>query len=132
MVYTQPAPVLGNDTHKLLWDFNMQTYHLISARRPDLIVINNKKRICKIVDFAIPADRWINLKECEKKEKYLDLARELKKLWDMKVTIVPIVIGAFGTITKGLLKGLEDLQVGGRVETIQMIALRTFRYVWIG
>ena len=41
----------------------------------------------------------------------------------MKVTIVPIVIGAFGTITKGLLKGLEDLEVGGRVETIQMTAL---------
>ena len=34
----------------------------------------------------------------------------------MKVTIVPIVIGALGTITKGLLKGLEDLEVGGRVE----------------
>ena len=41
----------------------------------------------------------------------------------MRVTIVPIVIGAFGTITKGLLKGLEDLEVGGRVETIQMTAL---------
>ena len=37
----------------------------------------------------------------------------------MKVTIIPIVIGAFGTVTKGLLKGLEDLEVGGRVETIQ-------------
>ena len=46
----------------------------------------------------------------------------------MKVTIVPIVIGAFDTITKGLLKGLEDLEVGGRVETIQMTALlRTAR-----
>ena len=41
----------------------------------------------------------------------------------MKVTIVPIVIGALGTITKGLLKGLGDLEVGGRVETIQMTAL---------
>ena len=41
----------------------------------------------------------------------------------MKVRIVPIVIGAFGTITKGLLKDLEDLEVGGRVETIQMTAL---------
>ena len=39
----------------------------------------------------------------------------------MKVTIEPNVIGAFGTTTKGLLKGLEDLEVGGRVETIQMI-----------
>ena len=41
----------------------------------------------------------------------------------MKVTIIPIVIGAFGTVTKGLLKGLEDLEVGGRVETIQTTEL---------
>ena len=34
-----PAPVLENDTHKLLWDFDIYTDHLISARRPDLIMI---------------------------------------------------------------------------------------------
>ena len=46
----------------------------------------------------------------------------------MKVMIVPIVIGALGTITKGLLKGLEDEEVGARVETIQTTALlRTAR-----
>ena len=94
---------------------------LISARRPDLIIINKKMKICKIVDFAVPADHRIILKESEKKDKYLDLARELKKLWNMKVKIVPIVIGALGT--KELLKGLEDLEVGGRVETIQTTAL---------
>ena len=74
---------------------------------------------------SVPADHRIKLKECEKKDTYLDLAREL---WNMPVTIIPIVIGAFGTITKGLLKGLEDLEVGGRVETIQTTALlRTAR-----
>ena len=41
----------------------------------------------------------------------------------MKVTIIPIMIGAFGTVTKRLLKGLEDLEVGGLVETIQTTAL---------
>ena len=46
----------------------------------------------------------------------------------MKVTIIPIVIDAFGTVTKELLKGLEDLEVGGRVETIQTrTLLRTAR-----
>ena len=65
-------------------------------------------------------DHRINLKECEKKDTYLDFARELKKLWNMKVTIVPIVIGALGTKTKGLLKALDDLEVGGRLVTIQM------------
>ena len=39
-----PAPVLENDTYKLLWDFDIQTDHLISARRPDLIIINNNKK----------------------------------------------------------------------------------------
>ena len=70
-------------------------------------------------------------KECEKKDKYL--ARKLKKLWNMQVIIIPIVVGAFGTVTKGLLKGLEDLEVGGRVETIQTTTLlrtaRTLRRV---
>ena len=70
----------------------------------------------------------MNLKESEKKDKYIDLARELKKLWNMNVTIVPIVIGTLGTITKGLLKGLEDFEVGGWVETIQTtLLLRTAR-----
>ena len=54
---------------------------------------------------------------------YLDLTRELKKLRNMQMTIIPIVIGAFGTVTKGLLKGLEDLEVGGLVETIQSTTL---------
>ena len=103
-----PAPVLENDMHKFLWDFNIQTDQLIPARRPDFIIINKKKRICKVVDFAVPADHRINLKECANKDKYIDLATVLKKLWNMKVTIVPIVIGAFAKTTKGLLKGLED------------------------
>ena len=75
-----PGLVLENGTHKLLCDFNIQTGHLIPARGPDLIIINKKKSICKIIDFAVPADHRINLKECAKKDKYLDLARELKML----------------------------------------------------
>ena len=59
----------------------------------------------------MPADHRIKLKESEKKDEYLDVARELKKLWNMKMTIIPIVIGAFGTVTKGLLKVVpEDLE----------------------
>ena len=127
-----PAPVLENAAHKLQWDFNIQTDHLIPARRSDLIIINKKKkkkkRTCKIFDFAVPADHRIKLKECEKKDKYLDFAKDLKKKWNMEVTIIPIVIGAFGTVTKGLLKGQEDLEIGGRVETIETTALlRTAR-----
>ena len=103
-----PAPVLENDTHKLQWDFDIHTDLLISARRPDLIIIKKKKRNYKIIDFAVPDDHRIKLRESEKKNKYFDLVRELNKLWNMKVTIIPIVIGAFDTVTKGLFKGLDD------------------------
>ena len=74
----------------------------------DLILINKKR---ELVDFDVPADHIIKLKECEKKDKYFHLVRELKK----KVTIIPIGIGTFGTVTKRLLKGLKDLEVDGRV-----------------
>ena len=114
-----PASVLENDTHKFLCDFDIQTDNLISARRPDHIIINKKKRPCNIVS----ADHIIKLKESEKKDKYQDLARKLKKLLNMKETITPIVIVAFVTFTKGLLKGLEYLEVGARVEIIQTTAL---------
>ena len=74
------------------------------------------------MDFAVPADYWIKLKENEKKDKCLNLTRELKKLLRMNVTIILIVIGAFGRVTKGLLKGLEDLEIR-QVETISTTPL---------
>ena len=126
MVYAQPNICPGEyHTHKLLWDFDIQTDHLFLARRLDLIIINNnnKKITCRIVDFAVPADHRVKLKEREKKDKYLDFARELKKLRNMLVTFIPIVFSSLGTVPKGLIKGLEDLDLTGRVETIQTTAL---------
>ena len=61
----------------------------------------------------------IKFKVNEKKDKYLDLARELKKLWNMKAAMIPIAIGTLRTVTEELLKGLEDLDIKRRVETIQ-------------
>ena len=134
------APVLVNDTHKLLWDFEIHTDHLISARRPDLIIINKKKKkkkregICKIIDCAVPATNRIKLKEYEKKDKYLDPARELKKLWNMKVTIIPIVIGAFGTVTKGLLKGPDrDKTINHIISECNKLAKKEYKTIhdWV-
>ena len=42
-----PAAVLKNDTHKLLWDFDIHTDHLMSARKPNLITINKKREFAK-------------------------------------------------------------------------------------
>ena len=82
-----------------------------------------KKRTCQIADFAIPADYKVKLKESKKQDKYMDLVRELEKLWNMKVMLIPVVIGALGTVTIEVIKSLEELEIRGRVETIQKTVL---------
>ena len=61
-----PAPILENDTHKLLWDFDIQTDHLISARRPDLIIINHKKK--KKERKSAKLSTWLSRLTIEKTE----------------------------------------------------------------
>ena len=68
-----PESLLENEMHKL-WDFAIETDNLISAKRPDFIIINKKKpRTCRIGDFAFPADIIVKLKERRKKDKYHNL-----------------------------------------------------------
>ena len=69
-----PESVQENERYKIRWDFEIQMDHLLPAWWPDLAIVSKKK----IVDFAVPADHRVKLKEGEKRYKYLDLAQELK------------------------------------------------------
>ena len=53
-----------------MWDFSIQTDHVMEARRPDLVVVDKKEISCKIIDFAVPGDSRIEEKEKDKVEKY--------------------------------------------------------------
>ena len=70
------------------------------------------------MDFDVLADHRVKIKENAWRDKYLDLARELKKLWNKKMMVIPIITGALGMVPKGLVRGLKDLEIGGRAETI--------------
>ena len=76
-----PEPVLENETQKILWDFDRQTDHRIVARQSKLVIVNKKQRTYRIVNFNVSVDHRVKLKEGETRDKYLDLARELKKQW---------------------------------------------------
>ena len=81
-------------------------------------------RTCRNFDYAVPKDNRVTLKEIKNRDKYFHFALKLKnKLWNIKVTVIPVVIGLLGTITKGLVKGVEDKEIRGRVETTQTTAL---------
>ena len=75
MVMLKPETVLENETRKFLWDKNRSS-NLGQTTRP--CDSQQKKRSCRIVYFAILTNHGVKLKEREKRDKYLDLARERK------------------------------------------------------
>ena len=88
-------------------EWNAQTLpgFWVTNRSPNLSQItrpcNKQQKKENLSNYRlVPADLRVNLKESEKKDKYMNLARELKKLWNKKVTIIPIVIRTLGTVTK--------------------------------
>ena len=75
------------------------------------------------MDFAVPADSRVKIKKQNKTiDKYLDLAGELKKAPEY-VTVIPIVVGALGTVLKSLERGLEQLEIIGGIGTISRLGL---------
>ena len=75
------------------------------------------------MDFAVQADHTVKNKDRQKVDKYLDLTEEVKTLWNIRVTMIPIVVGVLGTITEGLEKRMEEVETSGRIETKQTRAL---------
>ena len=57
------------------------------------------------MDFVVPVDHRVKIKENGKKDKYLNLARVLRKLWNIRGMVIPIVVGMFGTVSKGFEMG---------------------------
>ena len=65
----------------------------------------------KIIDIAVPWDANIESKYREKIDHYNDLAIELSRLWQKRVTIIPIIFGSLGSVKSNLDKTLKDLSI---------------------
>ena len=120
----KPDSVMENDRVKILWDFNIQTDHVIQHRRPDIVIVYKNERRCHIVDVAVPGDKRVEQKEQEKIEKYGELKRELKKIWKLtNVGVVPIVVGALGIVSNNLKDWLVKMDLKCDLENLQKAAL---------
>ena len=109
--------VQENETHKIRRDFDIQTDHVIRPRRSDLELSNLKKnKAYCLVDFAVSVGHRLKMKESKKIDKYLDLARELKMLWKMRMTVIPIIDELVGKFTKCLERGIDKLEIRARIE----------------
>ena len=118
--------VLENEDVKVLWDFPIQTDKKLDHNRPDITMIDKRKKVCWLIDVACPFDTRIDKKEHEKIEAYTELKYEVLKVWwaeVQKVFIVPIIIGALGSVTKKLGKNLEMINSVKGVEPLQKACL---------
>ena len=101
--------------HELLSDFEKQTHHVIPASWPDIVIVSKKEYVLNSGLRTLGGPQREN-KSKRNSEKYLNLARELKKkLWNMKAALIPVVTGALGTIPKSLVK--KAGKVGNRRTT---------------
>jgi hypothetical protein len=73
--------------------------------------------------MAIPADRNIMPKEAEKKLKYKSLGVEIQRMWNLKCTIISVIIGATGIVTKSLRKNLEAIPGKHSIDSVQKKAI---------
>ena len=101
--------------------YRQDIFHTV--RRHDMIVIDKKHYECQTIDFAMPYDTGVDDKDVEEIEKYLDLARELKKVWNMKVIVVPLVVGALRTPAKELEKRLKTCGIETKITELQKTVL---------
>ena len=119
----EPSTVEDNEEATIMWDMPIQTDREIKANRPDIVVKNKKEKTCLLIDMSIPTERNTSLKTTEKLSKYKDLEIEIQRMWGMKTTTIPVVIGALGLIKKGMEKYVKQIPGNIRVQEIQKIAL---------
>ena len=120
----EPSAVVSNDMVTVMWDMPVHTDRTIRANRPDIIVRDKESNICYVIDMAVPADNNISEKKVEKLSKYKDLEIEIARMWGMTVVVIPVVIGALGTIQNGTQEYMAQIPAKHlNLAEIQKIAL---------
>jgi hypothetical protein len=87
-----------------LWNQAVHAYRKVTANRPNIKITNKKEKTCTLIDVAIPTDRNVVQKEGEKKLKYKSLCIAIQRMWNLKCTLIPVIIGATGIVPKILSK----------------------------
>ena len=121
---------MENEKTTILWDHQVKTDWHIPCNKPDIIIQEKDSERCLIIDVDIPSDYNIQKKATEKMSKYVDLQIECQRMWNKKVEVIPIIMGATGIVEKGIQSCLQripgkhnlyNLQRSAILETAQIL-----------
>ena len=107
----------------ILWDMVVNTDRTITANRPDIVVKDLINVTCKLIDMTVLLDRNIALKEAEKKSKYKDLELEIQRMCHMRTELIPVAVGALGTVKKGMIENIKRVSERATVTETQKICM---------
>jgi len=93
----------------ILWYQQIQTDRTIPNNKPDIIIRDNVRGTCMLIEVAISGDRNVIKKETEKILKYKDLTIEIQRIWNVKTKVIPAIIGATGTISESFKKYVSNI-----------------------
>ena len=104
----------------ILWNQQAQTDR---NNKPDIIIRDNEKGTCMLIDVATSGDRNVIKKVAEKILKYKDLTIEIQCMWKVKARVIPVIIGATGTISKSFRKYISNILGNHEVKELQKTAI---------
>jgi hypothetical protein len=107
----------------IFWNQQVQTERTIPNNKPDIIIRDNKKGTRMLIDGAISGDRNVIKKEAEKILKCKDLTIEIQRMWNVKTRVIPVIIGATGTISKSFRKYMSNIPGNHEVKELQKTAI---------
>jgi len=116
----------------ILWNQQVQTDRTIPNNKPNIIIRVNEKGTCMLTDVAISGDRNVIKKEAEKILKYEDFTIEIQRMWNVKAKVIPVIIGATGTISKSFRKYVSNIPGKHEVKELQKTAILGTAHTYCG
>ena len=111
------------DDITMMWDTTIPTARKIGANRPDICFRIKKTNTCLLIDISCPANGNIARKHAEKLTKYSDLLVEVSRMWQCWTLVVPVVLGALGTVHAGIAWWLDIISGHHNLQLLQKTVL---------
>jgi enolase len=105
------------------WNQQVQTDRTNPSNKPDIVIQDNEKGTCMLIDVAISGDRNVIQKEAQKILKYKVLTIEIQCVWNVKTRVIPVIIGATGTISKSFRQYVSTILGNHEVKELQKTAI---------
>ena len=119
----QPDRPVETDDIVVMWDTTIPTAGKIKANRPDICLRDKKANTCLLIDISCPADGNVGRKHAEKLAKYGDLRVEVSRMWQCRTQVVPVVLGALGTVHAGIARWLDIIPGHHNLQHLQKAVL---------